>query len=282
MADLGTDTTVTAGPDRYGCVLSTEWNAWGPQGGYLTAVALRAVGEAHAAHGPGWRPASVSCHFLRPASFGPGELRTTLLRATRAATVTRVSLHQAGGDAVLEATVRAVAGDLPGPARRWSARPEAPPPEELTGMDELAAAEGAPLAPIWRVVELRPIGWAGLLGRAAAEPRVLSWYRLRPRAEVDGPWLDAGRAAVLLDLLHFPAVTVGFDSSELTFTAPSLDLDIAFHRPAPTEPWLLGEGRGTAAGGGLLAAVGRLWSHSGELLATGSQQMLHRPSTARR
>lgn len=48
----------------YATTLSREWEIWGPNGGYLAALALRAAGLG-AEIG---RPASFYCHFLRSPS----------------------------------------------------------------------------------------------------------------------------------------------------------------------------------------------------------------------
>ncbi len=42
MGDLARDTAVQGGAGSYGAVLSRDWEIWGPMGGYVAAVALRA------------------------------------------------------------------------------------------------------------------------------------------------------------------------------------------------------------------------------------------------
>ncbi len=45
MGDLGTDTAIEAlGEGRFSASLSPEWEIWGPMGGYVAAIALRAAG----------------------------------------------------------------------------------------------------------------------------------------------------------------------------------------------------------------------------------------------
>jgi acyl-CoA thioesterase-2 len=45
MGDLAADTRVEqVGNGRYGAHLSSEWEIWGPMGGYVAAIALRAAG----------------------------------------------------------------------------------------------------------------------------------------------------------------------------------------------------------------------------------------------
>ena len=47
--------------------LSADWEIWGPCGGYVAALALRAAG----AESPFARPASFFCHYLSVAAFAP-------------------------------------------------------------------------------------------------------------------------------------------------------------------------------------------------------------------
>ena len=72
MADFVADTAIEpiAGePDRYRAVLSPKWAVWGPNGGYLAAIALRAA----MARSRAPRPASFQCHFLAVGEFAPVE-----------------------------------------------------------------------------------------------------------------------------------------------------------------------------------------------------------------
>jgi acyl-CoA thioesterase-2 len=81
-------------------------------------------------------------------------------------------------------------------------------------------------------------------------------------------------------MVHFPAVTQGFAARELTFVAPSLDVYVAFHEALAGDEWLLLDSRGTAAGGGLLAARADVWTADARLVATSSQQMVVRETGA--
>ena len=56
MGDLGVDTAVTGGDGRYEAELSDDWRIWGPQGGYIASLALRAAGRECGRP----RPASIS------------------------------------------------------------------------------------------------------------------------------------------------------------------------------------------------------------------------------
>ena len=90
MGALSTDTAVEGesadGVGRYEAVVSRDWEIWGPNGGYLAAIALRAVG----AHSGRLRPASISVQFLRPGRFETMELEVRTARHTRRASAVPV------------------------------------------------------------------------------------------------------------------------------------------------------------------------------------------------
>jgi acyl-CoA thioesterase II len=73
-------------PGRFRGEVSPDWDLWGPVGGYLAAIAVRAAGASTALA----RPASVACHYLAPARFGPVELTVTTGRRSRRAESLRV------------------------------------------------------------------------------------------------------------------------------------------------------------------------------------------------
>jgi hypothetical protein len=63
MADFLDDTRVARGdrPGEWRAILSPDWAVWGPNGGYVAAIALRAaLAESRLS-----RPASFHCHFPR-------------------------------------------------------------------------------------------------------------------------------------------------------------------------------------------------------------------------
>ena len=92
MGDLERDTAVEGGDGHYGCRLSEDWEIWGPNGGYVASVALRAAG----AHSRFDRPASIVGHFLGVAEFDPVDIEVTTLRAAKRAESIRVSMTQGG------------------------------------------------------------------------------------------------------------------------------------------------------------------------------------------
>jgi acyl-CoA thioesterase II len=270
MGDLALDTTIEqSGDDRYIATPANDWDIWGPNGGYMAALALRAAG-AHTAFA---RPVSLACHFIKVARFEPVEMRVTSSRPSARAESLRVSMTQ-GEEPILDALIW-TAADAGSTGRCWTPAPEIPRPADVPTLEELAAAQGFPALPFWKNIEIRTLQGPAASSEEPQEPVVVAWNRFRPQAVFADPWVAASRALVLIDVHQFPAVTRGFARSELTFMAPSLDLYVAFHGHAPDDEWLLSESRGLVCADGLLAGGARVWSSEG-LLASGGQQMLQR------
>lgn len=281
MGDLADDTAVSGADGRYRAVLSGDWEIWGPNGGYLAAVALRAAG----AHSAQALPASYLGHFLDVAAFAPVDIEVETVRRSRRAESLRVSMTQEGRR-VLDALVWAVAEGLDGLEHAIPTAPEVPAPATLASAAERpAAAATAPRVrfPFFDNLDERPLTWVDdWEHRAAADPVHRSWYRFLPTARFDDPWVDAGRLLIAVDTFQWPAASRGHAADTLRHIAPSLDLACRFHRPdaARRAPWLLVEARSPVAAGGLVGGTADVWDEAGTLLASGGQQMLCRPGPA--
>ena len=79
MGDLAVDTEVEGSDGRYRAQLSRDWEIWGPNGGYLAVIALRAAD----AHTSLRRPATLSCHYLGVADFDAVDLEVRTIRGSR-------------------------------------------------------------------------------------------------------------------------------------------------------------------------------------------------------
>ncbi|WP_216215663.1 acyl-CoA thioesterase [Amycolatopsis aidingensis] len=272
MGNLGSDTAVEPiGEDHYRAKLSPDWAMWGPNGGYLAAIALRTAAAATKLA----QPASMTCSFLGTASFDPVELRVTRLRSGRRAESLRVGMFQDDRQ-IVEASVWTVAAGLEGPERQWRHPPDAPPPDQLTSMAERVAAAGGKPIPLWRNYEIRPVGELPIgPDRPAGEPNGLAWLRFVPQADFpEDPWLQACRSVIAMDIIGFPSVAQGFPANELTFIAPTLDLQLTFHGATPAGDWLLIDSEGLRTGAGLAGARAQIWAPDTGLVASGGQQMM--------
>jgi acyl-CoA thioesterase len=289
MASLDEQTAVEQTADgKYRGVVSEDWKMWIPVGGYLTAIALRAAQAASTMV----RPVSVSCHYLREATFGPADLEVTTLRSTERAESLLVRMSQRG-NAILVALVSAAPTGLLGPNVNWQDAPDAPAPEDMeqTILDpdvvELMGDE-----PYWKNLEFRMI--KGLRGShnypeidalsdeeltelrftPRRDAHIRGWQRIPGGEGFSDPWIDACRYLIITAGMQFPVVADPF-TPPLKFIAPTLNLTVEFHTFHPDAQWLLADATGSYAGDGLLGAETRMWTRDGELLATAHSQMTY-------
>jgi acyl-CoA thioesterase-2 len=271
VGDLRRDTAVEAcGEGRYSANLSSEWEIWGPMGGYVAAVALRAAGAMSSFP----RPASFFCHYLGVAEFDRIDLQVTTLRSGRNAMSQRVSVTQ-GDRSILEATIwSAAAAD--GLEHDEYSSPDVPHPDDLQPRE---VSGDAPTFPFWDNVDMRPVRSAGEWPPPGPLPPVWqAWCRFRPTATFrEDPWLDACRSVILIDVQSWPANSQHHAwKRPFGFIAPSLDLYVAFHRDVPDEEWLLADGYAPVSLGGMFGWTGRIWTTGGSLVASGAGQALYR------
>jgi acyl-CoA thioesterase II len=272
MGDFGADTAVTAvGEGSYQARLSREWEIWGPMGGYVATVALRAAG----AESRFDRPASFYCHYLGVADFDVVDIAVEPLRQAKTAESLRVSVTQ-GERRILEATVWAT-GDVDGLEHEHVQPPDVPGPDGLPTMSELMEGQEGPPFPFWNNFEPRPIRWQRDWPPSEPyEPIWQQWEKFVPRATFDDPWVDAGRSVVLVDVASWPAAHLPHAWKQPPFIAPTLDVYVAFHEPVPTSQYLLVDGHSPIGRDGLLAFTTRVWSEDRRLVASGGGQMLCR------
>jgi acyl-CoA thioesterase len=273
VGDLGIDTQVEGGDGRYRASLSRDWEIWGPNGGYLAAVALRAAGAHSALH----RPATFTCHFLGVAEFDDVDLSVRTVRGSRRAESISVSMTQHDRP-ILEALAWVI-GDVDGLAHDAAPLPDVPDPESLPSVDErLEGRERGGYPVFWSNFDERPLQWIDdWEHRDPGAPVFQGWYRYRPTATFDDPFADAGRALLLVDTLMWPAAVQAYRPADMAYYAPSIDVSAQFHALAPTSEWLFCEARSPSARDGLIGGTSAVWSREGSLLATGGQQMLCRP-----
>jgi acyl-CoA thioesterase len=111
---------------------------------------------------------------------------------------------------------------------------------------------------------------------------VLEWYRFQPAATFDDPFVDAGRAVIILDTFAWPAGANPHRTPERRYAGVNLDVVAWFYEPAPDCEWLLCDYESPIAKDGLVAGSGRVWSEDGRLVAMGGAQVLCIPQPPQR
>jgi acyl-CoA thioesterase II len=276
MGDLAADTKVTGSVGRFSARLSRDWEIWGPNGGYIASIALRAAGE----HSKFGRPVSISGHFLGVATFDDVIVETKTLRLTKRAESIRVSIKQ-GSNAIFEALVWTCA-PMDGLEHELALSPATFEPESVPPTSERLAGEGIePGYRFWSNLDERTLIWssqAEWLERTPEYPSFERWYRFLPTSTFDDLWVDACRSLILIDTMGWPAVMKLHIDSD--FIAPSIDISCTFHRARINEPWLYAQATSVSANAGVVGCEGKVWARDGALLAMGTSQLLCRPIPA--
>ncbi|MDP9180185.1 MAG: thioesterase family protein [Chloroflexota bacterium] len=271
LGDLEFDTRLSGGNGRYTTTLSEDWAIWGPNGGYLAAVALRAAGMAEAIK----RPVSIACHFLGVARFEPVDVEVRAVQSGRRAESLHVAITQ-GERAILQASC----AQLPGVEHNFPRMPEAPPPSQLKSfLDHWPDPPDS--VPFWQNIDLRIIYPERIFDREHAhDANVPEWYRYQRRDTFDDPFVDAASAVILMDTIAWPAGANPYPPSTRTYQAVNLDVVAWFYEPE--SPWLLCDYDAPLATGGLVAGRGLIWSEDGRLVAMGGAQLfcIQVPGTA--
>jgi acyl-CoA thioesterase len=276
MSDLRADTALRSGGDHEWTVtLAREWEIWGPNGGYMAAIALRAAEEASGRA----RPANVSVHFLGVGNFDePCEVTATVQRATRQATSVHVTIRQAGKP-LLAAMVWAIDDGIDGLGHHDIDAPTDAGWHQLPTLQQRMADD--PDVPpsryrFWDNFEQRPVEWMTQQEwqrRDAAPAVYLNWLRFVDAPD-RGAWAQAQRLLLLVDLGGWPAIGRRHRTEE--WMAPSIDVSCEFHRLDGDDEWLLLDGASPVAEEGLVATHQRVWSEHGRLLASGISHLLCR------
>lgn len=271
MGDLATDTQVHERGDRFVANLSRDWEVWGPNGGYVASIALRAAGAASRFG----RPASFSAHYLGVADFAEVELAVRVLRTAKRAQSLGVSMTQRG-QPIMEAMVWTV-DELAGLEHDVTIAPDVPAPSALKSMAELNPGQDAPFK-FWANFESKPTEWINPWPPATALPPVVrEWNRYLPRSTFDDPFVDAARSLLLLDTLQWPAAHRFHAHAAAGFIAPTIDIAVNFHRAAAEQEWLLTVAEAPLAHRGLIAGKAAVWTEDGHMLASGGGHLMCRP-----
>jgi acyl-CoA thioesterase len=259
------------GDGLYRAMVHDDWEIWGPCGGYVAAIALRAAG----AQSPFARPASFFCHYLSVAAFAPVDLEVTALRSGRTVLAQRVRMTQ-DARPVLEAMVWSV-GDVEGLDHTDVTAPAVDDPDDLPEPPPRVDDGDGPRYAFWDNFDQRGIDWLDEWPPPGPLPPVWrTWVRYRPEMPQDDGWADAARLLLVLDVGSWPAGSRPHAYKNPPFIAPSLDLYASFQELGHSADWVLLDAHSPVAEGGLLSWTGRVWSRRRRLLASGGGQAVFR------
>lgn len=267
MAGLIEATTLKGSEGKVTASLDPGWDIWGPAGGYIAAIALRAVGERAPA---GQRPVTLTGQFVRVAKPGvlDVQVKPVKLGGTCLFLVTLSQADQLVFLAQIWTTTRIDTVQVAAPMM-----PQIPSPYVLRGQDEIAAERGLPQIAFWRNIEGRPVVFRTYDDPPPADHRQFRWMRFRDWMATADPFLDAMRSLLLIDIAVWPAHWHRL-TKPAAYVAPSLDLSVHFHGGLPAGEWLLSEADADVADNGTISGRVRIWSEDGRALATGSGHCL--------
>lgn len=256
----------------WNCKIREDWALWGPSGGYLSALALRAMGEETKFA----RPISFACQFLSRAAFGEAHIHVITLRRGKQTEALRADIRQ-GGKIILTAQAWTGVAATPGMQHDYAKAPPLPQPDSLPPYAEVYPDE--PVYPFIDRLGFRPLN--PLPHDASApisEPEVSGFFQLKPRARHADPFIDAARICLLIDTYAWLATYPAHPSAGPSpWIAPNLDFYYRFHRPTSNHDWLYLKTRADLAEGGLIAAEGEIRCPDGKLLARGASQLICYP-----
>lgn len=274
MGDFEADTRVEGDSGRYTATLSDRWAIWGPNGGYIASIALRAAGAESVFD----RPTAFSCQFLAAGRFDDVDIEVESIRRGRSAEALGVRMKQ--GDRTLLTglawTTPAADDDTPTMEHDHAPMPDVPGVSELVESRVLCERSGDQLHPFWQNFERWPTYWVPPGERVARPPAFDCWHRFVPNPTFDCPFADAARSLLLIDTNGWPAAHRPY-VDEQPYIAPSLDVNVHFHRSARGCEHLLARAEAPIATEGLIGTRGRVWDTAGRLVASGSAQLLVRP-----
>jgi acyl-CoA thioesterase len=239
------------------------WIVFGPNGGFLAAMLVKAMGAAVDDHARAAR--SLTIHYTAAPTEGPVRIRTTVERTGRS--LTTVSARMEQGERLIALAIGAFSSArAPATEFNHAAAPTVPLPEELTPIEARRD-----LPPFTRQWEIRPA--VGVEPFTGADTSTLTGGWIKP---VDEHPVDAALVAQLTDA-WLPAVFIRLTEPN---AVPTIDLTIHFRGdlPLPAD-YVLVTFETRLAAGGFIEEDGLIWSRDGQLIAHSRQlALLQAPS----
>ena len=271
MGDFEHDTRVQKTDNGYTAEISKDWEIWGPSGGYVASIALRAAGAAATIK----RPVTFHGHYLRVARFDRVHLAVDVTHRGLRSESLRVRMLQ-DDKLIFEGALRTSAiceGLSYDELQEATARaPRGPHPASLSLIND-AHDPNRDRMTFWKNFERRVENPDYFSAQHRSEQATTEgWCRYTSKGPFSDPFVDAARSLVILDTCLWPCVFRKYGPTD--FVAPSLDITVMFHQGSPESEWLRHETRAHVAAGGLIAGEGHTFDEAGRTLATGFSQML--------
>ena len=243
---------------EYAAEIADGWDIMGnANGGYLLAIAARAVTEATGRPDP----VTITAHYLAPGQPGPARVSVDIVRAGGRHTTSAFRLD-AGERTLLVgvATTTELRPDV-GPTLIDAVPPDLPPPEDCVEM-----IPGDPLPPPFfgRVRAFLHPDDARFREAPSGEARMRGWFGLR-----DGEPLDTLALVMAVDALP----PTSFNASLPVGWTPTVELT-AHVRRHPVDGLLACAFVTRHVAGGYLESDGEIWDASGALVAQSRQLQL--------
>jgi acyl-CoA thioesterase len=258
MTRFDHDTAITPlGEGRFRARLDRGW--WilrGPNGGYLTAILMRAIRAE--IDDPGRSPRSVTIHFLSPANEGPVDVEVRTERRGNSLTAVQARMAQEG-------RLIAIGLAVLGQARPAFEIPDAQMPEVLPPEQLERNQRDIPISGRFDVRMLP--GHEPFSG--SEHGSVTGWIRL------DEPQLlDYILLAAYTD--SFPPALFSMLDGSSPIGMPTVDLTIHFHAALPrpqdrADDYCLARLRSQTSHQGFVVEDAEIWSRDGQLLARARQ-----------
>lgn len=239
------------------------WIVFGPNGGFIAAMLVKALGAAVDDHTRMAR--SLTIHYTAAPAEGAVRIRTTIERTGRS--LTTVSARMEQGDRLIALAIGAFSAERIAAVEFDDARaPDVPPPE-----DAPVFAPRPEMPPFSRQWETRPAFGAVPFSGSEGPSEIGGWIR-----PLDEHPIDAALVAQLTDA-WVPAV---FTRLTQPNAVPTIDLTIHFRAdlPLPAD-YALVRFESRLSQGGFVEEDGWIWSRDGRLIAHSRQLALLQASS---